>query len=246
MSSSGKTALLLGALALLPELAIADQAATPGIINQGHMAFKPPLGPMVLTRDVRRALADGKEITSRRRYSILVVAEGAGYRIDGHLLDVVIAAPPSLIALTDMERQRGDDGLFPIYLSHNGLIMGAPAPSGRSVQHQAAAQTLSAITASGLTPEEKQDSAAFIRSAGQLGTSAWPADLFHPSLTQHSQSRSVALPGGAQGDLTVATQTQAHDGLMQSYERVVTTRTGASERRNSEVWGLAVEQQAAR
>ena len=243
MSGQRQAALILGALALIPGIAIAGQA-TLATSTLDLQEFKPPLRPMILTRELHLPLANGKEIVSLRRYTIQMVADGAGWRIAGHFLDVQVSAPPVLAALVDMERHRSDDGLFPMRLAHNGLIEAAALPVDRQAVHQAATQSVTRIASSGLPSAERQVATGFVRKIeanNQAGVTAWPTDLFHPAQPQHSESRAMALPGGETGTITVATQSRADRGLMQSYERVVTTEIGGSQRVTREVWTLAAE-----
>ena len=71
-------------LAVLPgQSARADQ---PGP-QAGAGMFNPPPSPMLLTRELRRSLSDGKEVISRRSYAVRFTPEaGGGYRVDGRLV----------------------------------------------------------------------------------------------------------------------------------------------------------------
>ena len=109
-------ALALGCLPHAP--ASADQLGP----EPGAGMFNPPPGPMILTRELRRSLSDGKAIITRRSYEIRFAPERGGFRVDGRLVDVDVDVPPRLAPLALLERLRGDDGLFPIHLTTRGLI----------------------------------------------------------------------------------------------------------------------------
>lgn len=205
-------------------------------------AFAPPAGPLTLTRTVRRALPDGKEVVATRRYEVRVLRDGAGYRVEGRLLAVEVQAPPALEALAAIERGRSDDGLFPFRLDPAGLIAAPTAPGDRTAI--AAAETVArrTIAKGPLAPAEQREAATFVGqivAKGAAGTGAqWPADLFHPAPGRHTTSRAVAVPGGQPGSITTTIEAVRAAGG-DRIERTVVTETGGNRRTTREIYTVS-------
>lgn len=66
-----RSALLVGAATMLP-------VSQPAVAASDTASFVAPESPVVLTRELRRSLVDGKEVVSRRRYELRFVREGNG------------------------------------------------------------------------------------------------------------------------------------------------------------------------
>jgi hypothetical protein len=132
-------------------LIMASVAAAPAAMAE-TAAFSPPEGPVTLTRTVRRALPDGKEVVATRSYELRITRDdkgpNGGYRVEGRLLSADVQAPPSLEALAAIERKRSDDGLFPFRLDARGLIA-APLAPGNSASREAAGEAARRAIASG-------------------------------------------------------------------------------------------------
>jgi len=76
--------------------AIALAIAAAGHAAPAHRVlpvFHAPAGEQVLTRTLRRQLADGGSIVTMRRYAIRFVPAGDGYRVEGRQLDARVEAP---------------------------------------------------------------------------------------------------------------------------------------------------------
>ena len=233
--------LLAGVAAVLPVAALHAGDPSPAVRQ-----FAPPQSSLVLTRELRRALSDGKEVVTRRSYEITISPEGDGYRVDGRLIGTEVDVPPALQALAAIERARPDTGLFPFRLDRQGQIVTQSA--ARDPQAAGAAgQTVGVwLSRSGLSMEERGLAEGFLRQlkSGQAASgAAWPADLFHPHPGERSESREFDLPGGDRGSVVVATRAMARssDGLLDTVERTVTTRMGADERTTREIWRLGAE-----
>lgn len=233
--------LLAGAAALLPVTAVSKVA--PAAVSLSPERFTPPGVPLVLTRTVFRALPGGKEIVVARRYEIRIIADGAGYRVDGELLDCEVSAPPVLAALAQLERQRPENGLFPIRLDAAGRIVPeAPAAPSEALARgsQVAREQISLAS---LTPADRRDASAFVRQLATQGAfTAWPADLFHPATGQRSEHKDFALPDGSMGSVAVEVNARAKapDGLLDRVERTVTTSLEGTQRVTREEWTLVV------
>jgi hypothetical protein len=237
---SGKVLLLAGAAALLPSVAGQVSAQSREIAAR---PFSPPESPLVLTRTVWRTLADGKEIVVRRRYAVQFTRQDDGFLLDGRLLDAAVEAPPLLAAMAELERKRGDDGLFPLMLDAAGRIRdrnGARlAPPELRDQAQGRAQNLLAATP--LDPAQRQETSAFLKAlAAQGAPAAWPADLFNPAPGEHREHRRIALPDGQEGavDVVVKALGVHPDGLPEAVERTVTTVLAGTARTSREQWTL--------
>lgn len=230
--------LLAGAAAVLPVAMLNAQAIGPASATQ----FAPPDTELVLTRTVHRSLTGGKELLARRRYAVRIVAEGAGYRVDGRLIDCAVEAPPALQAIAELERQRPDNGLFPLRLDARGRIVEAPAVVSADASRRGAALVALRVSNSALNPAEKAQAAMFIAAIAARGTDGpeWPRDLFRPAPGHHSEVRRLALPDGSEGTVTVSTavRTSPANGLLEAIERVVVTDMGGDRRESREEWLL--------
>lgn len=236
-----RKALLAGAAALLPMVALSSHSAA---ARESAVTFAPPQSSLVLTRELRRPLADGKEVVTRRSYEIAIVRDGDGYRVDGRLIDVEVDAPPALRALAALERARPDEGLFPIRLDRNGQIVTAGSLHDDAAVGAASERVALRLSKASLSADDRQVAESFVsqlRSGGKsTALTLWPRDLFHPMEGSRSETSRVDLPGGADGSVTIATRARARaaDGLLESVERTVTTRLGDSERITRETWLL--------
>lgn len=229
--------------AALVALAVpASIAAAPAAEAQSP-AFRAPRGPLVLTREVRRTLADGQQLVVRRRYLVNIEPAGGGFTVTGDLAGVEVEAPAAMADLAAVERQRPDLGLFPLQLDAAGLIVGRPAPA----ENVDAARARTAMTAylarTDLTPAERsaaQTMAAKLQAQGQAAGNAWPADLFRPAPGKRSEDRELTLPDGRSGHVTVTVEaSDSADGLLAAMERRVVTRLDGTERLSLEKWTLA-------
>lgn len=237
--------LLLGAAALLPAIAVRAPATAqdrPG--ETGAQRFAPPLGPMLLTRTLRKPLGDGHEVVTRRSYEIRFVPEAGGFRVEGRPVGVEVDAPPDLAMFAQLERARTDTGLFPMRLDATGQFIpeaaaqvrpGPAAASGGALAH-------GMIAKAGLSEGDAAQARAFvdlIRS--QPARTEWPQDLFRPASGRRIERREVPLPDGMKGSVTIQidARTGAGDTLLASLDRTVTTDLGGSVRLTYESWTLA-------
>lgn len=230
---------LASAAAILPVSALALAPATPSIA--APLEFAPPRDALVLTRTLSRSLGDGKEVRTSRRYKIRFVPDRDGYRIDGRLLSVDVEAPPALAALAQLERERPDDGLFPMRVDRHGRFVSATSPAPAQQTARSAAIAARAIGESGRPAADRDTGKRFVASVadGQPRT-AWPADLFNPVTRNDVQNRTIALPGGGKGHVTIETRATlfAPKGLMREFVRAVTTRMQGHARTSVETWSL--------
>lgn len=233
-------ALAASVAALLPLLAIASPA--PAATAPGAAAFVPPAAPLILVRELRRPLPGGKEIVTRRRYSVTFAAQDGGYRVDGTLIDVSVDAPPALGPLAEIERQR-EDRVFPLHLDAQGLIVerGGGAPARSRAVDRAARMAGARIAAARLPEAERRTGTAFAEAVAAPSTvalTAWPTDLFHPHPGERQETRRVPLPDGGEGTVTTVLETQpATPGAsLDSVRRTVVSEFAGTTRTTIETW----------
>ncbi|HUQ13825.1 MAG TPA: hypothetical protein VM055_06065 [Novosphingobium sp.] len=209
-------------------------------------AFDPPTDrPMLLSRTLRRDLADGKAIVTVRRYRVSFTATATGWTVDGELVDSEVTAPPPLAALAEIERKRADDGLFPLTLDRAGLIVPrttAPGGQGRAAVDDALALTLARIKAQ---PPAGVGApiVGFVQQlqalAAQAALTRWPEALFTPGVEASGEQR-FALPDGAEGSVITKIRTDGalEMGTMNHATRAVTTEIAGNRRVTREEWSL--------
>ena len=228
----GTAALLLAATQGGPVLAATPQPAI----------YSPPHSPLLLTRTLYRPLPDGKAIITRRTYSVRIMPDGTGYRVEGELVQATVEAPPKLSALAELERQRPDAGMFPILLDAQGQILGGGNVRSDGALGRAAVIAAEAIGGSGLPAIDMLQAQAFVRQlSSRSPRSQWPADVFNPAPRKRDEARVIALPGGNEGRVTIeiASQGANHAGQVALLERVVTTDLAGDTRMTREQWQLS-------
>lgn len=232
--------LLAGASTLMPLAALA--AAAPDGSSAETGAFVAPAGPTHLTRAVSRVLPDGKQVTSSRTYALRFVRDGAGYRVEGELVESVCDAPGALRALAEIERKRSDAGLFPLRLDAAGRIVGSGA-TGDAERRRAAAAVNARLSAATMAPDDKAQASGFVAQlvARGGGLAAWPSDLFVAPHGERSVVQRLPLPGGGEGTVTVSTKADGKraSGVPATLERTVTTDLGGDRRIVRELWTVA-------
>ena len=208
----------------------------------GSGMFSPPQVPMLLTRELRRWLSDGKQVVSRRSYEVRFVPEAAGYRVDGRLVAVDVEVPPHLEALASLERARSDEGLFPLHLTTRGLIAeqrAAAVNTGSQTRSLVDTMIAKSPLPSALRGSIKGFVAALLAHP-EMASGHWPAELFHPMTGSRREVRNYALADGSPATTTVSIEAQGDGpgGLLQKCHRVVVTEAGGSMQRSEENWTL--------
>ena len=235
-------ALLFGAVSAG---AIASATAPP---PAAALAFRPPAGPMLLSRTLRRDLADGKAVITTRRYRVSFTPNASGWRVDGELVGCEVDAPPALAMLAEIERKRRDEGLFPLTLDRNGLIVPASPPAdspgqGRDSVEQAIGATLAQLKANPPAAAVGAPIAGFLQQlqvlAAQAALTRWPVTLFLPG-SESRDERRFTLPDGSEGTVTAEVSNAPAPGLatMGRATRRVVTRIGEDSRTSREEWSL--------
>lgn len=218
-------------------------AGAPQIARAQRRAFAPPPGFMVYTRRLERSLPGNARFSVSRSFTIRFHHEDGGYRVAGEQLAVEVDAPESLAPFAVLERERREEALFPLYLDQHGLIAADAEMTQSPRLDQAVREVLRRIGELPVPEADQAEMTAFVRAvhanAAQFLT-ALPRDLFAPDGESSTQSRTVALPGGGQGVVTVgyAAETEPSTGLMRSAQREVVTDFAGDLRRTLERWTL--------
>lgn len=189
-----------------------------------------------------RSLPDGKTITTRRDYEARITRVGEGFRVDGKLVNVEVEVPPSLQALAEVERQRPDNGVFPILLDASGLIVTDASPVSGSSVGQAAALVSERIGGLRLSALEMLQTQAFVaRIQNGAAHSQWPDDVFRPAVGKRNETRKLALPDGVEGLvlLEIEGQGAGPQGQIAAVDRIVTTDLGGDKRVTRERWQIS-------
>jgi hypothetical protein len=79
------------------------------------------------------------------------------------------------------------------------------------------------------------------RLRGNTARSQWPDDVFRPALGKRTESRTLALPQGAQGQVLVEIEGQGAgpQGQVAAVDRIVTTDLGGDQRVTRERWQIS-------
>ena len=225
-------------------LALAAGATLPAVPASAQaQAFHAPDRPLLLTREVRRTLADGQQLVVRRQYRIRMAAHDGGFTVTGELAGVEVEAPAALAEMAAVERQRSDAGLFPLELDAHGMIVTRPAPAETIDAARARAAMAAYLARTDLTPQDRAAAQALaLKLQGQYQTAGniWPADLFRPAAGRRSEQRALDLPDGRSGEVVVTVEaTDGPDGLLSRMERRTLTRLDGTERVSLERYTLA-------
>ena len=233
---STRAILLAGIAALGPAAAVQAAPAAPAAV-----VFKPPEGPVLVSRTVVRSLVDGKEVRATRRYLIWFRPEESGWRLEGELRDVTVEVPPSLEQFAGLERNRAEPDFFPIRLDAAGrLLPRSDPPVGDGSRAKAVALGEMMIAGALMSPSARNQANTMLTQvvmAGNGGT-AWPIDVFSPARAESVESREIALPDGSRGSITVTIRGEGltPGALPARVERTVLTDLGGTRRTSREIW----------
>jgi hypothetical protein len=240
----GRAALL--ALLALPVPVLAggsDQALAPAPTDGPPLRFDPPATPMLYTRRLQRELRDGKLFVVTRSFAIRFERAEGGYLVTGEQVAVEVDAPPQLDRFVQLERQRVEQGLFPLHLSDTGYIVGLNEVQPAPQLDQAIAQVLATIGAAAKVPRDAEELARFARAIHEnalLLLTTLPPDLFAPERAQHHESRTLNLPDGSEGVVTASYHMARapETGLLTEAQREIVTEVGGHHKRTVESWTL--------
>lgn len=227
--------LALALFMVVPLPLLAQSAPLPS--DPGEDARTPPL---LVTRTATRTLRDGKEIITRRTYRVTFRRIGTGFVAEGVQTNSEIEAPPVLASLARIERDRPDTAIFPAQLDANGLILAAASsePGPELAAGIAAARQL--VVPVRLTAADRATANAVLDAAEKGHPAPWPVDLFSVSASEQTIQRTIELPSGTPGLITVTQRIPARrsDGTPARYVREVVTEIDGSSRPNREEWSI--------
>ena len=211
-------------------------------ITSGSM-IELPQGPMILCRRIERPLSDGAIIVVVRRWGISFSRSGRSIMVEGRQMDADVTAPEKLAALARIEKDRNTDGMFPILLSSDGMIIGTGA-AGDSGDLAKAVDTATALVNQSDNPPEAKDAVlhylAALRAAGSSVVETLPPDLFFPRGGDQRDLREISLPNGQLGEIELIRSVQLAPGKtwLNRLERRVVTRVVQSSQESHEIWTL--------
>ena len=234
-----RQAILVAGLGALIPVTAASLPAT-AIAEPGGARFNPP-ERAELTRTVWRYLSDGQQIVVTRRYAVEFAPSAEGYRLTGSLIEALVDAPSDLAAFAEMERRRPDTTSFPIVLDKSGRILSDGRAPDSVMREQGAALARKTIGAAALAPAIKAQALNQVSGLSAMSAIApVPGDLFRPRPGERRETRKLALPGGAEGEVEVTLKVDAavQGSLPQQVERVVTTRLAGTTKVSREVWTI--------
>jgi len=213
------------------------------VVQAAGLSFAPPAGPMVFRRKLRRQLGGNYSLTVERGFEIGFERVRAGFFVTGRQIDVAVNAPENLEAYARLERERREEGIFPLLLDDRGLIRSGPETVSSASLDQAIERALNQVAAELKSQPEIAEARSFIlglqQAAGRI-SSAMPADLFAPPGTIQRAQRTIELPGGLSGTLSTefSGAVSPETGLLETAQRIVVTDAGGTRRETVESWSL--------
>ena len=142
-----------------------------------------------------------------------------------------------------VERDRRSPGPFPARLDSRGRMVGSQ-PANTEGTAAAVQAAIGVLEQSGKSAAEMQEAKLYLaqlaKTAGTIiGTT--PPDLFFPVTGEARDSRELPLPGGLVGEFSVELEASATTGgLLERFERRITTRIAEDVRLSRETWRLSL------
>lgn len=203
-----------------------------------------PDTPLRLDRVLQRGIGEAAAITVRRSWDVRFERQGRGIITTGVQITAEVSAPPHLAALARIEQQRDTNGMFPLILAEDGLILtpgSTPVSSDAIADALRAAETL--IARQPVPADERERYRLYLAQVHQAGATVLdtlPSDLLFPAGAPVEHSETIALPDGLSGQfsLSYSAQPQADAPWLQRAERRVVTEITGLTRSASEVWTL--------
>ncbi len=215
--------------------------ARPALALGGMSPITVPVGPFILRRELERGLARGASLLVVREWQGRFDRSVEGVRVTGKQVSCTVEAPEVLEPIAEIERRRISPGPFPARLDGRGRIVGtrSPGAGGKAAAIAAALAVLEDAGKSAAELENARQQLGRLANASGAVISETPPDLFFPVVGNASESRDVLLPGEIVGNVTVRLAAKAQrTGLLESFERKITTRIGEETRESRETWRL--------
>ncbi|MCL6249984.1 hypothetical protein M3P36_02820 [Altererythrobacter sp. KTW20L] len=231
--------LALGA-ALLPLF-----ATRPALASANPMVdqIAPPPGQMIYRRSIERQLPGGPTLAISRDFAVEFERLDTGFRVTGEQVAARVDWPAPLEHLAALERQRVENGVFPMLLDEVGHIVEGPEAASGEELSRALADVRAMMAGAG---EEASTLVEALHQSGTRLTTHLPRDLFAPLADERSAREEVILPWGDAGEIETrfTALRDPASRLMSSARREITTRIGNDERRSGEQWELFCIDQA--
>ncbi|MEL7187947.1 MAG: hypothetical protein AAGK17_00225 [Pseudomonadota bacterium] len=202
-----------------------------------------PGQPMRLSRVLTRDLKGPATLRVARDWQVEFANQDQGIAMVGLQLSARVDAPQEIAQLAGMEEKRDTNGLFPILLSDEGIIIAA-GTSMREVDLAKALQQADMMIANmPIQKVEKARHRLFLSQLQRSGSSAMdhiPPDLFFPKGMPIRSVEDISLPGNVKGHFEVRYDAYSRAGQPWLHRaiREVVTRIGGDERRSIEEWSL--------
>lgn len=224
----------IGSMLALPVLGLA------GPVNAARSIIL-PTRQFILRRELEQGLAGGSSLTVAREWKGRFEALAGGSRVTGEQIICTVDAPPHLEPIAAIERNRIAAGPFPARLDADGRMIGNPVEQAQGTA-TAVRTASSVLEQAGKSARELREARQFLsRLSEAAGTviSAPPPDLFFPHPGSAREVRTLKLPDGAAGEVTVELTAGAGlGGLLDIFERRIATRIGDDSRLSRETWRL--------
>ena len=202
-----------------------------------------PGSAMRLTRRIERDLPGGQQFAVARSWEIAFTRGGRGIAVSGKQLSAKVEAPADLAAIAGIEERRPTDGMWPILLSHEGVIVASGKGMTADARAAAMREVERLIARKRLSPDEAQRHRAFLARLHEIGDSLFarlPGDLFFPRGEPLRRSESRVLPDGREGCFEVvylALPAAGRDWLGEARREIVTL-VGGESLRARESWRM--------
>lgn len=226
-----------GVSALLPAPAFAQAA------RSANPLALPPY-PMHLTRRIKRDLKGGKSLIVERDWQIEFMRQGRGISITGSQLSARVDAPAKLASIAAIEEQRSTQGMWPILLSQEGVILATGEYTDPADMNAAMKQAEAVIAAQEGSFEAAKRHRKYLSQMQKTANSLFellPPDLFFPREPARTVSEYIELPDRTIGEFEIRFEAQPSSAgpWMERSMRQITTRIGEKSRHSIEEWTMA-------
>ena len=215
----------------------------PAFAAQGT-AITFPHGEFILRRELEREMARGATLLVARAWRGRFETDGETALVTGEQISSRVVAPAHLEPIAAIERERRSSGPFPARLDMDGRIVGEATGSAAG-KAEAVKAAMAVLERAGHTLGQLHESKAYLdrlASSADAMTRKIPADLFFPVVGEASERRTLTLPGGEEGQVSVFLKASAGPGgLLDTFERRIATRVRDDARLARESWSLRVE-----
>lgn len=232
-----------GVLRLLGLAAIVPVLGHPAAVWAAGRSISVPTRPFLLRRELERGMARGASLIVTREWEGRFESIGGQTRVTGEQVSCMVDAPAVLEPIAVVERARRSPGPFPAFLDTGGRMIGSQ-PVNTEGTGAAVQAAIGVLEQSGKSAAEMQEAKLYLaqlaKTAGTIiGTT--PPDLFFPVAGEARDSRELPLPGGLVGAFSVELEASAAaGGLLERFERRITTRIAEDVRLSRETWRLSL------